>query len=231
MKKYSVLLAIIFVISITINLNAQVIWTGPITTFTKADNADWTLEANQDRITSNVWITRKSTQSIFNIVSETGSTTISPSGTEWAIGTTAEIGTLTFDNFITTHGGNPSSILNQDMVLHLITDNIYIDIKFTSYSGGGPGGGFSYERSTDQNLSIAEIESSKKVRLFPNPSSNFITISGSTEPMQYEIYNLLGTRINYGSLSDDNKIDIQSLTKGLYIMKFSNGMMANFIKQ
>ena len=40
--------------------------------FTKADSADWTLEDNQDRITDNVWITRKHTQSIFNIVQETG---------------------------------------------------------------------------------------------------------------------------------------------------------------
>jgi len=37
---------------------AQTTWDGPTMTFTKADNADPTLEANQDRITSNVWLTR-----------------------------------------------------------------------------------------------------------------------------------------------------------------------------
>ena len=37
---------------------AQTTWDGPTMTFTKADNADPTSEANQDRITPNVWLTR-----------------------------------------------------------------------------------------------------------------------------------------------------------------------------
>ncbi len=41
------------------------------TTFTKSNNADWTLEANQDRITDNVWITRANNSGIFNIATET----------------------------------------------------------------------------------------------------------------------------------------------------------------
>ena len=40
--------------------------------FTKPDSADWTLEENQDRITDNVWITRKDIQSLFNIAQEAG---------------------------------------------------------------------------------------------------------------------------------------------------------------
>lgn len=34
------------------------IWTGTNTTFTKESGADPSLEANQDRISDNVWITR-----------------------------------------------------------------------------------------------------------------------------------------------------------------------------
>ena len=33
--------------------------------FIKPDSADWTMEEYQDRITDNVWITRKNNQSIF----------------------------------------------------------------------------------------------------------------------------------------------------------------------
>lgn len=62
---------ILFTIMISLfngnEINAQTEWTGPITTFIKANNADWTLEVNQDRITSNVWITRANNQSVFNI--------------------------------------------------------------------------------------------------------------------------------------------------------------------
>ena len=36
---------------------AQTIWTGPMTTFTKLNDADWTLEANQDRITATMPLT------------------------------------------------------------------------------------------------------------------------------------------------------------------------------
>ncbi|MGB5364159.1 MAG: hypothetical protein WBN17_12735 [Aureibaculum sp.] len=129
----------------TDNLN---IWTGSKIIFTKADGADWTLEENQDRITSNVWITRANTKGIFNIVSETGYGDLSPADTEWSQGTTADIGILTFNTWINTSGNNPTSLLNKDLVLHLITDDIYIDIKFISFSGGGSAGGFAYERST-----------------------------------------------------------------------------------
>ena len=54
-------------------------------------------------------------------------------------------------------GGNFGSIIDgQDLVLHLITDNIYMDIKFTSWKSG-KGGGFSYERSTDQPIATKEF--------------------------------------------------------------------------
>ena len=43
------------------------IWDGPMISFSKADGADFNLESNQDRITSNVWITRGNAGQIFNI--------------------------------------------------------------------------------------------------------------------------------------------------------------------
>jgi len=130
-------------------LNPNTVWQGSKITFTKEDNADWTQEANQDRITDNVWITRADYQGIFNIAVEDYYTfTLSPSDTEWAIGTTADIGSLTFQNWRDTIEHYPPSLVNQDLVVHLITDNIYIDIKFTAWSENDTGGGFSYERST-----------------------------------------------------------------------------------
>ena len=35
------------------------------------------------------------------------------------------------------------------LVLHLIDENIYIDVTFLSWSSGDSGGGFSYERTTE----------------------------------------------------------------------------------
>lgn len=127
-----------------------VIWNGPPVTFSKAAGADWLLPANQDRITDSVWITRASSQGIFNIASETVYThNLSPARTEWAYGTAANYASLTFQNWEDWHGGSgggPPSTVGQNAVLHLLDGNIYIDITFNSW--GGSGGAFSYTRST-----------------------------------------------------------------------------------
>ncbi len=129
--------------------DAFVIYTGDKITFTKADDTDATVEANQDRITDNVWITRDATKGIYNIKTETAYASTSPADTEWAVGTTEDIASLTFTNWESA-GSKPPQRVDVDYVLHLITDDVYIDIKFTSWSDGRtPGkGGFSYERST-----------------------------------------------------------------------------------
>jgi hypothetical protein len=214
------------------NIDAQTIWTGSTLTFSKENNTDWTLEANQDRITNNVWITRANNQGIFNIVTEANYTDFSsPSDTEWAIGTTANIGSLTFQNWEDTSGSNPPSLVNQDMVVHLITDDIYIDIKFTSWQSGGAGGGFTYERSTDQNLNTNEFELSTSIKIYPNPSSEFIKISGLTENQKYSIYNILGSEIKNGLISNNEQIDIRNFTKGLYFLKFKDEITIKFLKE
>ena len=68
-------------------VDGQTVWPGLSTTFTKPGFADYTLPEYQDRITSHVILTRKSTQSIFNIAQEPGATqSLSPKDTTWATG-------------------------------------------------------------------------------------------------------------------------------------------------
>ena len=122
-------------------------------TFTKENFADPKQQANQDRISENVWITRANSMGIFNIKTETGyDDLVSPKDTEWAFGSAVDWQTLTFDNWEDWNGSNPPSMVGKDAVLHLISDDIYIDIKFLSWTQGvnrrPGGGGFSYERST-----------------------------------------------------------------------------------
>jgi hypothetical protein len=135
------------------NAKAAVVWSGPTLTFTKADLADWTLPQNQDRLTSNVWITRKNNQGIFNIQQEAGyAHNVSPAGTEWAYGSAANWPSLTFADW-ETWAHPPPSMVGQDAVLHLIADDIYLDIKFLGWSSTASGGGFSYMRSTPPVIS------------------------------------------------------------------------------
>lgn len=132
-----------------------VVWNGPWISFTKGDWADWTLPENQDRITDNVWSTRQDSAGLFNIALEDfyqGWDT-SPLDTEWAYGTLSDYESLSYTSWASMSGYYPPSMIDQEAVLHLVTDDIYIGIKFTSWTigldGGGPGGGgFSYERTT-----------------------------------------------------------------------------------
>ncbi len=126
---------------------AQTVWTGPEITFTKPDGADWTLPENQDRITDNVWITRQDFMGIYNIAVEPGYTPLSPADTEWAYGDAYDYANLTFEPWVVWNTNFPPGMVGQDAVVHLISEDIYIDIRFTSWSVAGPGG-FSYERTT-----------------------------------------------------------------------------------
>jgi hypothetical protein len=133
-------------------LGAPTIWNGPLITFSKANFANPSLAANQDRITSDLWLTRSSSQGLFNADTEGGfAHSYSPAGTEWADGTLANFATLSYHDWNTwvkgVHAG-PSTTLGVQAVVHVIPDNIYFSIKFTSWTAGGTGGGFSYQRST-----------------------------------------------------------------------------------
>jgi len=129
--------------------NETTIWSGTKITFEKQDDGDPTTADSQDRISDKVWITRGNDGGqIYNAVSETSATkTSSPAGTLWALGTTADLDNLVFDDFRTTVTA-PKNVVGQDLVLLLSEENIAIDIKFTIWSSN-KGGGFAYERSTN----------------------------------------------------------------------------------
>ena len=125
------------------------IWNGTTITFTKADGANPEEEANQDRITDNIWITRGNDGGqIFNIKTETSyNKTDSPVGTKWAVGTLDQIETLTFKKFRAAVEKPNSSLVGKNLVMYLEEDDIYLSVKFTSWSEQKKGG-FAYERTT-----------------------------------------------------------------------------------
>jgi hypothetical protein len=127
----------------------RIIWSGTATTFSKASDADPSQAENQDRITEKVWITRGNDGGeIYNAQSEsTSAKGVSPRGTAWAIGTLDQIDQLEFKNFRAAVG-NPKDVVGKDLVLHLVEDNIYLSVKFTSWAQG-KAGGFAYQRSTE----------------------------------------------------------------------------------
>jgi hypothetical protein len=146
-----------------------IIWTGPSIAFAKPDYADWTLAINQDRLTDNVWLTRMNQLPLFNIqCGDPFDTNTTPCDTEWAFGptqsgnpgpiTASNYANLSFAPFVNAlSAAVGSNALRYGLgVLHLISDDIYLDIRFTSWTQGGDGGGFRYVRSTPAPAPVPE---------------------------------------------------------------------------
>ncbi len=134
-----------------------IVWTGPTISFSKPSGDNHTLPVNQDRLTANVALTRGNTQGMINILAESSYASLSPADTLWATALNNPGDTITATNwaaldFTTWSAAYANSvgpnILNYDAVVHLVTDDVYLDLRFTSYQGGGSGGAFSYQRST-----------------------------------------------------------------------------------
>jgi surface protein len=126
--------------------------------FTKENNADWTLEQNQDRISETVWLTRASNQGIFNIFSQDSYDPNGPSGTSWRWGATldeshSDLAYTSLNAAILQSGYNVNQTLVQQLAgnpvfsLYLIDNDEYYDVTFTSYFGNNSGGGFSWYHS------------------------------------------------------------------------------------
>jgi len=211
---------LLFILLVSNLAFTQTIWNGQTMTFTKVDYTDPALEANQDRITPNVWLTRGNNGQLYNAKTESDSSkSSSPDDTEWAFGTTSNLSSLTFSTFRGT--SKPKNTVGLDMVLHLITDNIYIDIKITSWTSGQAGGGFSYQRSTDPSLSIQDNKKSI-LSVYPNPSTSFLHVSGLNASTNYRLYNILGAEIQSGTVKPNQAIDIDALQSGVYMLQISN---------
>jgi hypothetical protein len=140
-----------------------VVWSGPTITFTK-QSIDPTNAANQDRLTSNVWLTRggQSQGGMFNIAQESfydGGSHTSPVDTLWATDlvpgnvdktiAASNWQNLTFTTWADAYEG-PTSLLLGNITTHnavvkLVTDDIYLNLIFTGFSSSGF---FEYQRST-----------------------------------------------------------------------------------
>jgi hypothetical protein len=165
------LLAGLFAITLLIASRAEAaeVWNGPMMSFTNINGSDPTLPDNQDRITPSVWITRGGRQGVFNAAVEISYThSLSPIGTEWAFGELTNYASLSYNTWEGWFGGpppvggGPSSTVGRDAVLHIIPEDIYIAVQFTSW--GVRNGGFSYDRSTPSTV--------------PEPSSALMILAG-----------------------------------------------------
>ena len=73
----------------------------------------------------------------------------------------------------------------------------------------------------DNNLAVNDINQ-KNIIVYPNPAKSFIKISGLQKSTDYEIFSIDGKFIKKGISNPDSEINISTLVKGTYILKFNN---------
>lgn len=79
-------------------------------------------------------------------------------------------------------------------------------------------------------LSVLDIEKNE-FSLYPNPSSLYIQFSGLLKEEEYHIYNVFGSEVSKGFISNLKKVNIQKLNVGIYFIKLENGFIQKFIKK
>jgi len=88
----------------------------------------------------------------------------------------------------------------------------------------------SYTISNTLSISDSELVNNK-LKLYPNPSTNYIKISGITNTKNYKIINEIGQEVLSGNIIDNQEIDIKILNNGFYFMKLDNGSILKFMKE
>ncbi|HEV2246301.1 MAG TPA: Ig-like domain-containing protein [Terriglobia bacterium] len=163
---------------------AATLWEGPTLTFVNNPGSDPAQATNQDRLTPDVWITRASSEGIYNAATETSFTHFfSPQNTAWSDGALTNYASLTYvdwDTWSKTQHGGPPGTIGIPAVVHLVSEDIYLSITFSSW--GGFGGGFSYVRSTpvgEDQPPVVTIDSPTNGASFTAPATISINATAS----------------------------------------------------
>lgn len=73
---------------------------------------------------------------------------------------------------------------------------------------------------------------SSSIAVYPNPATNTLVLTGNLNrnlPIKYTIVNLLGEAVKTGYVTS-NKIQIESLLPGVYILKLENDQVFKNIR-
>ena len=89
----------------------------------------------------------------------------------------------------------------------------------------------SWNISSAKAISNNNLKLNKTIKLFPNPSTDFIKVSELTAKENYKIFTILGSEIKRGSVSNNETIDIRNLNSGVYFLKFDNGTTKKIVKK
>ncbi len=79
-------------------------------------------------------------------------------------------------------------------------------------------------------LSTEDVELNS-VKVSPNPTSDYITVTGLKDTGNYKMYDVLGAEVHKGTITDKGEIEVKSFSNGVYFLKFDNEYTVRFIKK
>lgn len=116
---------------------------------------------------------------------------------------------LVKDIYAGVYSSNPSLLFNHNGTLYFSADNGVHGKELWKYEPAKLG--------LDESVNIIDL-----VKVYPNPSNNYITIENNNEQLNstYTILNSIGQRVLSGQLIDKkNTIDIRHLSAGFYLIR------------
>jgi hypothetical protein len=70
-----------------------------------------------------------------------------------------------------------------------------------------------------------------QIKLFPNPSTDFLIIQNLEKPQNILIYDASGQVVQQLQLNPNDQIDITTLLSGMYVIQLEDGRITTFVKQ
>ncbi len=80
-------------------------------------------------------------------------------------------------------------------------------------------------------LTDKDVDLKTEIKIYPNPTNSYISLSGLRAAKNYTIYNVLGKKVAQGIVRNNNKTNVKFLDKGLYLLKIENRGIVKFIKE
>ena len=107
----------------------------------------------------------------------------------------------------------------------------HIRMTVTSNHGGTNTGFAEIAFASGTILSNEEFSFKNSIKLFPNPSSNYIQVTGLRETKKYVIFDAVGKKIKKGLVTENISINIEEFSKGIYFLKLGEVNTIRFIKE
>lgn len=78
---------------------------------------------------------------------------------------------------------------------------------------------------------LENVKADAQMSIYPNPANDYIKINGFTKEQHFTIYNTIGTKIISGMINQEEKINIQNLISGVYVLKLDSGSVFKIVKE